>query len=322
MLTTEVTTRLGICAPIIGAPMAGWAHGALARAVTEAGGLGMIGVGNASTAGFVREEAAVAREGGRAPFGVGLQAWALEHQPGVFEATLEVAPTLVSVSFGDLAPYVHPLHEVGSLVASQVNDVAEAERAVEAGVDFIVAQGTEAGGHTGAVATLPLLQAVLERVDVPVLAAGGIASGRGVAAVLAAGAQAAWVGTALLACPEAAGSPAARQRVLAAGEHDTVLTRVFDLAQGLRWPERYPGRALRNEFTTRWHGREADLVEDARAGDALREARQRHDYDVAYIYAGQASTLVRAERPAGEVVRDLVTQAERHLESAAHLLQP
>jgi nitronate monooxygenase len=232
-------------------------------------------------------------------------AWALDRNPGLLDKAIDARPALVSVSFGSPAPYVDALHEAGIAVASQVQDVAGARAAAEAGVDFVVAQGTDAGGHTGTVGTLPLLQLVLDTVDVPVIAAGGIATARGLAAILAAGAAGAWVGTCLLASPEATTKPEARAKVLAARETDTVLTRVFDVAQGIPWPERFAGRALRNRFTDRWHGREAELATDAAAGSDLDGARRTADYDMAYVYAGQAVGLVRASRPAAEVVRDL-----------------
>lgn len=305
MLHTELTGRLGVVFPIIGAPMGGVAHGRLARAVTEGGGLGMIGVGSTDAAELIEREAPVASDSGRLPFGIGLMAWALDRNPGLLDKAIDARPALVSVSFGSPAPYVDALHEAGIAVASQVQDVAGARAAAEAGVDFIVAQGTDAGGHTGTVGTLPLLQLVLDTVDVPVIAAGGIATARGLAAVLAAGAAGAWVGTCLLASPEAATKPEARAKVLAARETDTVLTRVFDVAQGIPWPERFAGRALRNRFTDRWHGREAELATDAAAGSELDGARRTADYDMAYVYAGQAVGLVRASRPAAEVVRDL-----------------
>ncbi|MGH9067189.1 MAG: NAD(P)H-dependent flavin oxidoreductase, partial [Acidimicrobiales bacterium] len=195
MLTTELTERLGIRHPIVGAPMAGVAHGALARAVSEGGALGMVGVGSTDEVGLVEREAAIAGNGGRLPFGVGLMAWALDRRPELLESTLAVRPSLVSVSFGSPGPYVGPLHDAGILVASQAQDLASATEAAGCGVDFVVAQGTEAGGHTGAVGTLPLLQLLLGSLEVPVLAAGGIASPEGLAAVLAAGAAGAWVGT-------------------------------------------------------------------------------------------------------------------------------
>lgn len=305
MLHTELTARLGVAFPIIGAPMGGVAHGRLAQAVTEGGGLGMIGVGSTDLPPLIDREAPVASDNGRLPFGIGLMAWVLARRPELLEKTMAARPVLVSVSFGSPAPYVGSLHDAGITVASQVQDVAGALAAAEAGVDFIVAQGTDAGGHTGTVGTLPLLQEVLDAVEVPVVAAGGIATARGLAAVLAAGAAGAWVGTCLLASPEAAIKPEARAKVLAAHEADTVLTRVFDIAQQIPWPERFAGRALRNRFTDRWHGREADLAVEATARNELEAARKAADYDVTYIYAGQAVGLVREPRPAAEVIRDL-----------------
>ncbi len=311
MLRTPLTELLGVTRPLVGAPMAGVSTGRLARAVTEAGGLGMIAAGSTTPAGFVTTESAVASDDGRLPFGVGLMAWALPDRPDLLDVVTAAKPALVSVSFGDPAPYVAQLREAGAMVASQVQDVASARVAVDAGVDLVVAQGTEAGGHTGRVGTLPLLQLVLDVVDVPVVAAGGIATARGVAAALAAGACGVWVGTALIAAPESAHSDAARARIVAADETQTVHTYAFDRTLGIPWPPAFPGRALTNEFTRRWHGHEDALDDEAR--QALRSARTADDYDVAYIYAGQAVGAVRAARPAGEVVRDLVDGAERLL---------
>lgn len=320
MLRTALTEMLSLRLPIVGAPMASVGHGRLARAVSSAGGLGMIGVGSADRAELVEREAAVARGEDGTPFGIGLMAWALPDRPDLLDATLAARPRLVSVSFGSPAPYVDRLHDAGILVATQVPDAASAREAVAAGADLLVAQGAEAGGHAGDVGTLPLLQRLLDSVDIPVLAAGGIATGRGVAAALAAGAAGVWVGTCLLACPETAATDAARRRVVAAEETDTVRTRVFDLAQRIPWPEGFPGRALRNGFTQRWHGREDELAAHPAAADELRDARRAQDYDTMYVYAGQAVGLVSAERPAAEVVRELGEAAERQLRESMRSL--
>ncbi|WP_245177103.1 nitronate monooxygenase [Geodermatophilus sp. DF01_2] len=247
-------------------------------------------------------------------------AWALAERPELLDAAVAARPALVSVSFGDPAPAVGPLHEAGIAVAAQVNTADDVRRAQEAGVDLLVAQGTEAGGHTGHRATLPLLQEVLALADRPVLAAGGIATGAGIAAALVAGAAGVWIGTPLLACPEALNSPAARARVCAARGEDTVLTRAFDVAQGLAWPERWPGRALVNDFSREWHGREEELAADAEATRRVVEARRTGDLAAAPLYAGESVGLVTAERPAADVVRDLAVGAERALRAAADLL--
>jgi nitronate monooxygenase len=163
------------------------------------------------------------------------------------------------------------------------------------------------------VSTLPLLQVVLESVSVPVLASGGIASARGMAAVLAAGADGIWAGTTFLASPETSAVEAARERVLQARETDTVLTEVYDRASNAPWPSTIPGRALRNEFVDRWQGREAELVKDEAALSMLKQAVAEKNYNIANIYAGEAVGLVNERRSAAEVVRSLGEGAEELL---------
>lgn len=292
MLSTWLTERLGLTVPVVSAPMAGVSGGALAAAVSAAGGLGMVGF--AGTRPEVLEgEAATAAAGGH-PFGIGLLAWVVDTAPQTLDAALAAGPALVSVSFGSYGRYAEQVRSAGVLFATQVGSVEEARAADEAGADVIVARGGEGGGHgRDAVATLPLLQEVLEAVDRPVLAAGGIATARGLAAVLAAGAAGAWVGTAFLACPEAANPAAARAAVVAANGTDTIYTRVLDIGRGSAWPREFGGRALRNAYADRWHGREDELERDVVPSDEP------------VVWAGQAAGLVRAERPAADVVRDL-----------------
>ena len=308
MLRTYLTEQWGLTYPIVGAPMVGATDGKLTRAITKAGALGQIGVSSEMSVAYLEAEAAVARGDDGTRFGIGLMLWALERRPELFEAALAARPFLLGLSFGSLARYVERAHAAGVLVATQVNTVADAREAEAAGVDVVVAQGAEAGGHTGSVSTLPLLQGVLDAVRVPVLAAGGIATPQGLAAVLAAGAQGAWIGTALVVASEADTAPAVRQRIVAAAETDTIQTHVFDDVQRVPWPEEYPGRALRNRFAEQWHGRSRHLTDAAFAEYA--EARSRGDYDVAVIYAGEAAGLVQQERSAAEIVREIGAGAE------------
>ncbi|WP_205730082.1 nitronate monooxygenase family protein [Blastococcus sp. TF02-8] len=317
MIRTALTRRFDLATPVIGAPMAGVAGGALAAAVSRAGGLGMIGVSGAHTADVVSEQCALV---GNAPFGVGLMIWVLESKPELFEATVAAAPSLVSVSFGDPAPYVGPLHDAGIAVCAQVNTVADARRALDAGVDVLVAQGTEAGGHTGQRSMLPLLQEVLALTDRPVIAAGGIATGRAMAAALVAGAAGVWIGTALLSCTEGLNKPAARARIRTATGDETVLTRAFDVAEGIAWPSRWPGRALVNDFSRERHGREEALVDDAVARQRVVEGRRGGDPANAPLYAGEAVGLVTTERSATDVVRELTADAEKALRAMPKLL--
>ena len=321
MLHTYLTTSWRLRYPIIGAPMAFVGRGRLARAVSQAGGLGMIGIGSTESVEFLAREAAIARGTEQGRFGIGMHAWAIEKRPDLLDAAIEARPFLISLSFGSPAPYVERLHQHGILLATQVNTRAEAIQAAQAGVDLIVAQGMEAGGHvTGEVSMLPLLQAVLDAVEVPVLAAGGIASPRGVAAALAAGAEGVWVGTALLASPECENTEEARRRIVLAQETDTVLTRAFDVAQGLPWPPQYPGRALRNSFTDRWHSHIDALPQASEARQQLAEAIASKNYDLAHIYAGEAVGLVNQQQPAGDVIQYLGEGAERLLRDRSALL--
>lgn len=321
MLHTYLTTSWHLRYPIIGAPMAYVGRGRLAHAVSQAGGLGMIGIGSTESVDFLLQEVALARGTEQLRFGIGMHAWAIKKRPDLLSAAIDAAPFLISISFGSPAPYVERLHQHGILLATQVNSRAEAMQAAQSGVDLIVVQGMEAGGHiTGQVSTLPLLQAVLDAVEVPVLAAGGIASPRGVAAALAAGAQGVWVGTCLLASPECENTEQARERIVHAQETDTLVTRAFDVAQGLAWPPHYPGRALRNRFTDEWHSQTDKLPQASEARQQLAEAVANKNYDLAYIYVGEAVGLVTRERPAAEVIRHLGNGAEQLLRDLSSTL--
>jgi nitronate monooxygenase len=305
MIDTWLTQTFALSVPVVGAPMAGPGEGPLAAAVSAAGGLGVVGVGASRSPAWVAEQAAVAAGSGAA-YGVGLMAWALERDDAQLTAVLEARPSLVSVSFGRFEPYVDRLRAAGIPVTVQAGTVEEALRAERAGVDLVVARGAEGGGHgRDAVGTLPLLQAVLDRVEVPVVAAGGIGTAPGLAAVLAAGAAGAWVGTAFLTATEAGTSPAARERLLAADETGTAYGRVFDVAQRLAWPPEYGGRALRNSYFDRWSDRLEELATDDAAADELTRAQREQDYRTAYVYAGQGAGLLTAERSAADVLADL-----------------
>ena len=292
MISTWLTDRFDLTVPVVSAPMAGVALGRLAGAVSAAGALGTIGyaVGKPEE---LKAETEIAAATGR-PFGVGLLAWLLDHQPELLDAALEAGPALVSVSFGNSAPYLRKVRDAGVVAVTQVGTVAEARQAVDDGAEVVVARGGEGGGHgRDAVATLPLLQGVLDAVDVPVLAAGGVATARGLAAVLAAGAAGAWVGSAFTACVEGANTDSSKSAVVAAGETDTIYTTVLDLGRGAHWPSEYGGRALRNTFSDTWHGREAELE-----AAGIRS-------DEPAVWVGESAGLVPTVRPAADVVADL-----------------
>jgi nitronate monooxygenase len=302
-----LTDKFGLGVPVVGAPMANVSGGKLTAAISAAGGLGMLGAGSAVSADWIRIEGAIAAAGGK-PYGIGLMAWSVKDRPEHLDAVLDLAPALVSLSFGDYTPYVGLLQLAGICVATQVGTVADAREAIDAGVDVLVVRGAEAGGHgRNEVATLPLLQAVLDLTDLPVLAGGGISGPRGLAAVLAAGACGGWIGTAFLTCVEALTSEPIRQRVIEADETDTVYGTVFDAASRAGWPAEFGGRALRNEFFDAWVGHEEELKTKDSAHEAYVEGTRAADPARASIYAGQGVGAITGQPTAAEVLDGFAT---------------
>ena len=292
--------------PIVGAPMAGAAGGRLAAAISAGGGLGMIGVGNVATVEQGRGECGMAAASGER-VGVGLMCWSLPQNPELLDAALEFEPIVVSLSFGDPRPHLAKVRATGAAVVAQVGTRAEAADALDAGVDGLVVRGSEGGGHgRGVVSTLPLLQQVLDLTDRPVLAGGGVATARGLAAVLAAGAVAGWVGTPFAACAESLFRPELKEAVIAADTDQTVYTRAFDIAQRFDWPTRYGGRALVNTFTTSWADR-TDALQAAVTDELtakIKQARVDADLSLAPVYAGESAGLVDRARTAAQVLAD------------------
>ena len=319
MIVTALTRAFELAHPIVLAPMGGVSGGRLAAAVSNAGGLGLVGGGYGDRAWLARELALVQESTDR-PWGVGLITWAIG--PGILEFALAHRPRAFVLSFGDPRPHAPAIKAAGCTLICQVQGVAEARLALEAGADFIVAEGTEAGGHGGTRATLPLVPAIVDLVaPTPVLAAGGIADGRGVAAALMLGAQGALMGTRFCASTEALGRDAAKQRLVHASGDDTARTRVFDIVRGYRWPERYTGRALRNGFMARFDGREDALVATLEhERDGYLAAVERDDFDTALVWAGEGIDLVGSVEPAAELVRRIGAEAEARLRAAANLV--
>jgi nitronate monooxygenase len=310
-LRTRLCDRFGIEHPILNAPMGGGdAPATLAAAVANAGGLGMIGGTTVGGVPWLVDQIRRAHELTDRSFGVGI----ISHFPNAAElqtAALDEGVRVVAHSFADPAPFVSAAHDAGALVLCQVRTVADAERAAAAGVDAVTAQGTEAGGHTGRVSTLPLVPAVVDAIaPVPVIAAGGIGDGRGIAAALMLGADAVWLGTRFIATTESGVSDAYRARVVASTADQTILTETFDLATGRPWPDGVAGRAVANRFSARWHGREDELRawsdDERRAYVAL---PPESDVEEQAVWAGEAMSMVQAVEPAGAVVARLVEEA-------------
>lgn len=314
MLSTPWSREMGLRVPVVNAPMGGVAGGRLAAAVTAAGGLGMIGMGSTgSAARLTRELELLGAVSG--PFGIGVVDWVLAREPGLLDTALAARPTVISIGFTDDFSWVERLHRQGVLAVTQIYDAEQACRAADAGVDVLVARGAEGGGHGAPLlGTLPLLDAVLAAVDIPVLAAGGISTGRTLAAVLAAGAAGAWVGTRLSVCTEALTPPDARAALYHARATDTVTTRVFDIGQQLPWPDRFPSRVLRNDFTRQWEHREEELAGDSAAHDILAAATVADDTSLAPVDAGQGVGVVTTSDPAKVVIDDLCVTAQRCLQ--------
>jgi nitronate monooxygenase len=314
-METWLTEKFGLSLPVVGAPMANVSGGKLTGAISAAGGLGMLGAGSAVSAEWIRTEGAVAAATGR-PYGIGLMAWSMANRPEHLEAVLELRPALVSLSFGDYSQYVGTLQAAGIVVATQAGTVADAREAIAAGVDVIVARGAEAGGHgRNAIATLPLLQAILDLTDLPVLAAGGISGPRGLAAILAAGAAGAWIGTAFLTCAEALTPEPIRRRLLEADATDTVYGTVFDAASRAGWPDEFGGRALRNPFYDRWEGHESALKSDDAAHEEYLTAVRAADPTASSLYAGQGVGALTTQPTAAEALATFATYTT-HLQAA------
>ncbi len=315
MLRTRICDLLGIDHPIISAPMSGGIAAAnLAAAVSEAGGLGLIGAMTVHGPDWLREQIHEVRKRTTRPFGVGF----ISSFPGLddlVQIALEERVTAVSHSFADPTPYVSAAHASGVKVIAQVQTVAQAEVAARVGVDVLVAQGTEAGGHTGYSGTLPLVAAILDIAgSIPVLAAGGIADGRGLAAVLMLGAEGAWMGTRFYASQESGGGDWEKRRMVEAGTDDTVLTKIYDLALNFPFPPDVGDRVICNDYTNIWHGRNAEVIahrEELR--QQVMEAMQQGNARIAAVRAGNAVGFIHNIEPAGEIVRQIVAEAERIL---------
>ena len=318
-LITRFTELMSIEHPIVSAPMALVSGGRLAVAVSDAGGLGLIGGGYGDHA-WLREELDTAKAEATRPWGVGLITWSTDRE--TVELALSYEPEAFLLSFGDPRVFAPTIKEAGCKLICQVQDREGAILAKQAGADVIVAQGAEAGGHGAErYGTLPLVPVVVDLVSpTPVLAAGGIADGRGLAAALMLGAQGVMMGTRFYASMEALGHERAKQRLVTAKGSETKRTRIFDEVRGYRWPQPYTGRAIRNQFMERWEGREDELATIFDSEKlAFQEAVQQGDTEIAVVWAGEAVDLVSDIAPAGELVRRVVAEAERCLRDESPL---
>ncbi len=312
-IPTPLTKLLGIEHPILLAPMdtiAGWR---LTRAVSEAGGFGILGGGYGDRA---RLEADVAKLKGFAPFGIGFITWSLATRPELLDLALDARPQAVMLSFGDPAPFAKRVASSGARLICQVQSEDMAKQALDAGADILVAQGTEAGGHGASRTTLDIVPAIVDLAAgrVPVVAAGGIADGRGLAAMMMLGAAGVLIGTRFYTSVEADGAEEAKQRIRMAGGGDTVRGVVFDWSRNLLWPAPFTARSLVNDHIKRWTGNEIELMQRSTAIAAdYAAAKAAGNFDVAAVFAGEAVGLIHDIPPAAEIVERIATEAEQLL---------
>jgi len=308
-MTTAITQLLGIQHPVLLAPMDLVADARLVAAVDAAGGFGFLGGGYGEENWLTRELNALQ---GKARFGVGFITWSLAKQPRLLDLVLERSPVAVMLSFGSPAPFIQRIKNAGALVVCQVQSAELAKQAAALGADILVAQGTEAGGHGAARGLLTLLPEIVDAVEnrVPVVAAGGIADGRGLAAALMLGAAGVLMGTRFYTTQEAAGWQAAKERISKATGDDTLRSIVFDISRDNVWPAPFTGRCLRNSHADKWFGREVELMRhlDEESAKYL-AARETGNFDVAAVIAGEAAGLIHDIPTAREVVERVVNEA-------------
>ena len=320
MLQTRFTDLLNLDYPILSAPMSNHSGARLATAVSLAGGLGTFGGTNDFGPEWLREQIAHIRSQTRRPFGVGFITQLIEYNTTNIEIALEERVPVFIFSFADPDPWVGRAKDAGAVTICQVQSLELARVAVDAGADVLLAQGNEAGGHTGETNLLPLLVDLVERYPhLPVLAAGGITSGRALAGALATGAEGASLGTAFLATPEAVEVPDTfKERIVLSDGQDTTFTRLYDLLGTRPWPDGIAGRVYRNRLVREWDGRDAEILDhrEELASDVA-AARANQDPEASAVYMGQGAGHVNAIRPAPHVLRDICQAAEEILQALA-----
>ncbi|AHD02040.1 NAD(P)H-dependent flavin oxidoreductase [Leisingera methylohalidivorans] len=317
-MKTRLTEALGITCPVIQAPMAFAAGGALASAVSNAGGLGMIG-GAYGDPEWINRQFDIAAG---ARVGCGLITWKLAKQPQLLDRVLARDPAALFLSFGDPEPFAPAIRDAGVPLICQVQTLRDARQALDCGADIIVAQGADAGGHGEARGTFALVPEIADEIarrnnKALLCAAGGIADGRGLAAAMMLGADAAVIGTRFWASHEALVHPRILDRALAATGDDTIRTKVVDVVRGYDWPGRYNGRVLRNSFVQKWHGSEDALkLEVGIEAAKWAAAQEAGNLDVATAFAGEGIGLIDTVLPASDILAVVMDGAQRILAAA------
>jgi nitronate monooxygenase len=313
-ISTSLTELLGVQHPILLAPMDVIAGARLVTAVSGAGGFGILGGGYGEQA-WLEQETAKLKQC-TAPFGIGFITWSLAKRPQLLDIALHAGPRAIMLSFGDPKPFAPRIKAAGALLICQVQDEDMARTALDAGADVLVAQGTEAGGHGASRTTLDIVPAIVDLAAgrVPVVAAGGIGDGRGLAAMLLLGASGVLLGTRFYASQEADAADEAKNIICAAKSGSTVRGIIFDLSRNNVWPAPFTGRCLINDHARRWMGREIELLQNVnRVAAEYGAAKAKGNFDVAAVIAGEAVGLIHDVPDAAEIVDRFVTEADQLL---------
>jgi nitronate monooxygenase len=325
-IRTRLTQRFGITHPIVCAPMGYVTGGALAAAVSRAGGLGLVGGGYAGTVGGepdLETEIALAKA---EKFGVGFISWALAREPKMLTKALQHSPLCIFLSFfDDPAPFAREIRDAGAVLICQIQFISQIEPALKAGAEVIVVQGTEAGGHAGNRSTLPFVPEAADYLKqrspkTLLLAAGGIADGRGLAAALMLGADGVVVGTRLWASAEALTPKAHTDKAIGKTGDLTIRTKVVDALRGVPWPRQYSFRVLKNKLTDEWADREAEAF--GAVGSLSEEyvrARAQHNLDMVAVVCGEVVGVLRDRPPAEAIVKSMAAQAASLLREGGKL---
>ncbi|ADL12541.1 enoyl-[acyl-carrier-protein] reductase FabK [Acetohalobium arabaticum] len=314
MLKTELCKQLEIEYPIIQGGMAWIATGELAAAVSNAGGLGIIGAGNAP-AEVVREEIKKAKELTDKTYGVNVMLLS-PHVDEVIETVYEEEVPVITTGAGNPGKYIDKLKEVGTKIIPVVPSVALAKRMARLDVDAIIAEGTEAGGHIGEVATMPLIPQIVDAIDLPVIAAGGIGDGRGLTAALALGAEGVQVGTRFVCAEECTVHENYKEAIIGARDRDAIVT-----ARSTG----HPVRNLKNKLTRQIDklenkGVSKEELEELGIG-RLQNAAKEGDVKEGSVMAGQIAGMVNEEKPAADIIQEFIQEAETVLKEKVELIE-
>ncbi len=310
-LSTRLTQALALKHPVVSAPMAFAGGGALAAAVSRAGGLGLIGGGYGDRSWLEAQFELSAGE----RVGVGFITWSLQKSPSLLTDVLKRRPLAVMLSFGDPRPFAKQIRAAGARLICQCQDMGHVKEAVDAGADLVVAQGAEAGGHGGLRGALSFVPEAADYLakhapDTLLLAAGGIADGRGLAASLMLGADGVLLGTRLWAAKEALVREGHHRAILDTNGDGTVRTTLADIARQISWPHGFTARIRRNAFTDRWQGREQALANDiAVEAPRYRQAFLDGDPDNTGVWFGEAAGLIDSIEPAADIIERMMSDA-------------